>query len=120
MERPAAWACVPSTMRSINSSGQLRCLELGPGPLQTGAELPEHVTHAGLAAGKVIDQIRTHAGPAQPGSVDDGGIELASARDPVIDEVQDLAPQRLLQSIGQMSRNLTPDPQRVHADRCIE
>ena len=116
MERPAACCWVPSTMRSISCSVSSGASSLVHGHFNAGSELREHVAHSGLAAREVIDQIRTHGGPAQAGTVDDRFIELAGGRDAVVDHVQDLAPDRLLQPVGQMARHFAPHPQRVHAD----
>src|SRR5690242_2661420 len=48
---------------------QLRGLVVGPGQVERGAELLEHVAHAALAAGQMIDQVRAHEGPADARAV---------------------------------------------------
>jgi hypothetical protein len=103
-------------MRSIKVLGELRRLQLGPRPLQTRPELRQHVPHAALAARQVVDQVRAHRRPAQSRAIDDRFIELAGGGDAVVDHVQNLAPQRLLQTIGQVAGNFAPHMQRMHAD----
>ena len=90
--------------------GELRRLELGPRPLQARSELPQHVAHAGLAAGEVVDEVGAHRGPAQARAVDDRIVQLAGSGHVLVDHVQDLAPQRLLQPVGEVTRDLAAHP----------
>ena len=96
--------------------GQLRGLESGPRPFQARSELPEHVTHAALTAGQVIDQAGAHGRPAQARAVHDRVVELAGGGHALIHHVQELAPQRFLQPVGEMARHLAAHPQGMHAD----
>ncbi len=90
--------------------GQLGRLQFRPGPFQTRPELAQHVPHTGLAAGEMVDEVGAHRGPAQAGAINNGLIELTGCGHTVVHQVQDLAPQRLLQAVGQMPRNLLTDP----------
>ncbi len=95
---------------------ELGRLQFGPWPFQAGAELLEHVAHAALAPGKMVDQIHAHGRPAQSGAINDGLVQFPGGGNAIVDHVQNLAPHRFLQSIGQMARNLPTHVQRVHAD----
>ncbi len=72
--------------------------------------------HARVAAGQVVDQVSTHDRPAQARSVHDGVIQFARRGHAFVNHVQDLAPDRLLQSIGEMAGHFAAYAQRVHAD----
>src|SRR5581483_10831734 len=50
---------------------ELRRLEFRPGPFQTGTELFEHMAHARLTPGQMVDEVRAHGPPAQSGPIDD-------------------------------------------------
>src|SRR5262249_47721696 len=79
---------------------QLGGLVVGPGQVESGSELLQHVAHAPLAAGQMENQVRPHECPANPRSVADGVIDLARSGDAVVHEVQDLPPERFLQTVG--------------------
>ena len=99
---------------------QLRRLQLGPGQLQGRAELLQHVRHAGIAAGQVEGQAGAHEGPAQAGAAGDGGVDLIGRRHAVGDQVQRLAPDRLLQAVGDVARDLAAHLERFLADGGVE
>ncbi len=70
----------------------------------------QHVAHAAFAARQVEDQAGAPDRPAQARTVGDRRVQLLGGRDTVIDQMQDFAPERLLQPIGKKARNL-----RAHA-----
>src|SRR6202044_3951770 len=120
-DRAAVGLCLGALDHPIDQRfRELRCLELRPGPLQAGTELAQHVAHAGLAARKVIDEVGPHSRPAKARAVNDGVVELAGGGHAVIDEVQDLPPQRFLEAIRQMPGYLAPDAKGMHTDPGID
>jgi hypothetical protein len=115
--RAAAGLCLCALDHAIDQLlGELGSLELGPRPLQAGPELREHMPHPALAAREVVDQIRAHRRPAQTGPINNGLVEFAGGGHAVIHQVQNFAPQRFLQTIGQVARHLAPHMQWMHAD----
>ncbi len=94
--------------------------QLGPRPLQSGTELVEHVAHPVLATGEVEREIGAHERPAETGPVGDRIVELSGCRDVVGDEMEDLPPHGLLETIRQESFDLVADTQRVHVEVAID
>jgi hypothetical protein len=90
---------------------ELGRLEPGPGRLQRRPEVVEHVRHPALAAGQVEGQHRPLHRPAQARAVGDRQVDLLDRRLPLGDHVQRLAPQRLLQPVGDEAGHLA-----VHRD----
>jgi hypothetical protein len=71
----------------------------------------EHVRHAALAAGEVEGQHRAVDRPAQPGAGGDRQVDLLDGCLTGVDHVQRLAPERLLQPVGDEAGHLV-----VHGD----
>ncbi len=71
----------------------------------------QHVRHAALAARERERQHRPHHRPAQPGSLGDRQVDVPDRRLAVRDHVQRLAPQGLLEAVGDEARHLA-----VHRD----
>jgi hypothetical protein len=80
----------------------------------------ERVGEAGLAAGQVMEYERAEQRPAQAGPVHDRGVDGAHGRDAALDERVRLAPQRGLEAVGQVPRELGAQPDRALADCGIE
>jgi hypothetical protein len=75
---------------------------------------------AAAAAGQVKGQVRTHQGPAHTRPVADRGVDVGDRGDSLGNGVDRLAPQRGLQPVGDVSRDLAADLDRPLADRGVE
>ena len=85
-----------------------------PRQLQRRTELAEHVPHALFTAGQVEGEVGAHAGPTQSGTVGDGVVQFGRRGDAVVDEVEDLTPERLLEPVGEVALDLGAYEERVH------
>ena len=72
--------------------------------------------HAAFATGQMVDEVGAHGRPTQAGAINDGFVELARGGHPVVHQMQDFAPQRFLQAIGQVPRHLASHVQGMHPD----
>ena len=59
-------------------------------------------------------EVGSHPGPAQAGSVDDRVIQFPGGGHTVVHKVEYLPPQRLLETVRQVTGDLVADYQRVH------
>ena len=76
--------------------------------------------HALIAAGQMKGETGAHEGPAQPRPIDDRIVNLVGAGHAIGHHVQGLAPDRLLQAIGDIALDLAAHPQRLHTEAPIE
>src|SRR5215510_6829455 len=73
-----------------------------------------------LATTQVPLQALAHHAPAKPGPIADGGISILHAQDALLDQIEHLAVECGLQSVGHMSGKLPFQMDRLLADRSIE
>ena len=67
-----------------------------------------------------LEMVHAHQGPTQARTINNRLVQLIGGGDAVIDQMQGLAPQRLLQTVGQMAIDLAPDNRGMHADPAIK
>ncbi len=63
---------------------------------------------------------RTEQRPTEAGAVSDRRVDILNRRDAPLHEVESLAPQRRLKTIGDMALDFAPDANRLLADRLVE
>jgi len=101
--------------------GSQRWLAQGLPPVRHRcSELVEEVIDPADPAGKVKGQMWPHQGPAKPRPRADRYIDVANACHPLGYQMQRLAPQRRRQPVGDMSRHLAADVDRLLADCGVE
>ena len=94
--------------RRPRSSIQL-CIDRG--------QMRHEMRHAAFAAGQMKDQMRPHQRPAQAGAIGDRRVGIGDRHHAFRHQVNDLAPQRGLQAVGDMARHFLLDVDRLLADR---
>ena len=87
-----------------------------PGPGQAGPELRQEMPHPRLAPGDPVGLEQTHLPPAQAEPHPDRLVDLLGRGDPVLDEPERLAPDRLEEPVGDMGIDLLAHMQGIHPD----
>ena len=120
MLRPAACASGLGGDAVGKLVGQLRPLDARPGEGEGRAELLQEVAHPRSPAREAVEEEGAHDAPAKPGAVGDRFVDLRGGGDPVVDEVEGLAPHRFEEAVGDERVDLRVEDERMHPDRPVE
>ena len=100
--------------------GQLRPFDARPGKRNGRPELLQEVAHPRLAARETAEQEGAHDAPAKAGAEGDRLVDLRGGGDPVVHEMERLAPHRFEETVGDEGVDLRVEGERMHPDRPVE
>ena len=97
-----------------------RPFDARPGKAEGRPELLEKMLHPRFPAREAVEEEGAHDAPAKTGAVGDRLIDLPGGGDPVVDEVEGLAPDRFEEAVRDECVDLRVEHEGMHADRSVE